>query len=91
MIARDLFTKQHKDLAKEGERWMKETATSCTVVGALIITIMFAAVFTVPGSPRQDTGYPMFLDGKLFVLFTLILFKLYMWIDSTQIKDELNM
>ena len=91
MIARDLFTKRHKDLAKEGERWMKETATSYTVVDALIVTIMFVVVFTVPGSLRQDTRYPMFLDSKLFVFFTLILFKLYMWVTNTQIKDELNM
>ncbi|KAG6630891.1 hypothetical protein CIPAW_13G052600 [Carya illinoinensis] len=48
LTPRQLFTKTHKDLMKEGERWMKDTSTSCTVVGALIVTIMFAAAFTVP-------------------------------------------
>lgn len=48
---------------------MKETATSCTVVGALIITIMFAASFTVAGGNNGNTGLPMFLDDKLFVVF----------------------
>ncbi|KAF8377125.1 hypothetical protein HHK36_030498 [Tetracentron sinense] len=28
---RALFTEQHKDLVKEGEKWMKETATACMV------------------------------------------------------------
>ncbi|KAM4071847.1 hypothetical protein ACB094_11G091500 [Castanea mollissima] len=49
LTPRELFTKNHKDMRKDGEQWMKDTATSCTVVGALIVTIMFAAVFTVPG------------------------------------------
>ncbi|PQQ17129.1 uncharacterized protein Pyn_27850 [Prunus yedoensis var. nudiflora] len=69
MTARELFTKTHKELVKEGERSMKETATSCTVVGALIITIMFTAAFTVPGGNNGDTGMPMFLDKMLFKVF----------------------
>lgn len=48
---------------------MKETATSCTVVGALIITIMFTAAFTVPGGNNGNTGMPLFLDKKLFMVF----------------------
>ncbi|XP_021822528.1 uncharacterized protein LOC110763939 isoform X2 [Prunus avium] len=69
LTPRVLFTKNHKDLVKEGERWMKETATSCTVVGALIITIMFASVFTVPGGNNGETGLPIFLSRKLFMVF----------------------
>ncbi|KAK7860454.1 ankyrin repeat-containing protein itn1 [Quercus suber] len=49
LTPRELFTENHKEMRKDGEQWMKDTATSCTVVGALIVTIMFAAVFTVPG------------------------------------------
>jgi hypothetical protein len=66
---RELFTKNHKNLMKEGEQWMKDTASSCTVVGALIATIMFAAAFTVPGGNDQNTGIPMFLNENLFMLF----------------------
>ncbi|KAG2675780.1 hypothetical protein I3760_12G022200 [Carya illinoinensis] len=51
-----LFTKNHENMMKEGEKWMKDTARSCTVVGALIVTIMFAATFTIPGGNKQDTG-----------------------------------
>ncbi|XP_008235975.1 PREDICTED: uncharacterized protein LOC103334783 [Prunus mume] len=69
MTPHDLFTKNHEQLVKEGERWMKETATSCTVVGALIITIMFASAFTVPGGNNGETGIPIFLKTKLFMAF----------------------
>ncbi|KAF5470255.1 hypothetical protein F2P56_010779 [Juglans regia] len=69
LTARQLFTKDHKEMRKEGENWMKGTATSCTVVGALIITIMFAAAFTIPGGNHQDTGLPILMHGKLFKLF----------------------
>ncbi|BFG21076.1 hypothetical protein CerSpe_073500 [Prunus speciosa] len=69
LTPRALFTKNHKELVKEGERWMKETATSCTVVGALIITIMFASAFTVPGGNNGETGIPIFLKKKLFMVF----------------------
>ncbi|XP_068304347.1 ankyrin repeat-containing protein NPR4-like [Pyrus communis] len=66
----ELFTKSHSGLLKEGEKWMKETATSYTVVGALIITIMFAAIITIPGG-NKDTGFPAFIDEKLFMLFMI--------------------
>ncbi|KAB1222742.1 hypothetical protein CJ030_MR2G026836 [Morella rubra] len=71
MTPRQLFTKTHKNLRKEGEQWMKDATTSCTVVGALIITIMFAATFTIPGGNKQNTGLPMFLNRKWFTLFIL--------------------
>ncbi|CAN6708872.1 unnamed protein product [Malus baccata var. baccata] len=47
--------KNHEKLHKEGEKWMKGTTSSCTVVSALIITIMFAVAFTVPGGNNQET------------------------------------
>ncbi|XP_057989248.1 uncharacterized protein LOC110645578 isoform X2 [Hevea brasiliensis] len=66
-----IFSNTHKQLVSDGEKWMKETATSCTVVGALIITIMFTAAFTVPGGNVQDTGFPIFLQRKSFMLFII--------------------
>ena len=53
----------------KGEKWMKDTASSCTVVGALIVTIMFATAFTVPGGNDQNNGFPIFLNRKLFMVF----------------------
>ncbi|KAM1164640.1 hypothetical protein ACFX13_024760 [Malus domestica] len=74
MTPRELFTKGHKDLVKEGEKAMKDTATSCTVVGALIVTIMFAAASTVPGGNKQDTALSIMLQGKssIAILLTLL-------------------
>ncbi|XP_010242785.1 PREDICTED: protein ACCELERATED CELL DEATH 6-like [Nelumbo nucifera] len=66
-----LFSEEHKDLVANGEVWMKETATSCTVAAALIITIMFAAAFTVPGGIQSDTGNPIFVTSKSFMVFVI--------------------
>ncbi|KAF7822213.1 ankyrin repeat-containing protein NPR4-like [Senna tora] len=58
MKPEEIFKDSHKELRKEGEKWMKETASSCSVVGALVVTIMFAAAFTVPRGNNQDSGNP---------------------------------
>ncbi|KAL5568917.1 hypothetical protein UlMin_025492 [Ulmus minor] len=67
----ELFTENHKDLKEKGEKWMKDTAQSCTVPAALIVTIMFAAAFTVPGGLIQDTGRPLLLHDRFFRLFII--------------------
>ncbi|KAM1058609.1 hypothetical protein ACFX2I_023330 [Malus domestica] len=64
-----LFTHNHKELHEKGEKWMKDTASSYIIVSALIITIIFAAAFTVPGVNNQETGFPVFLNEKLFMVF----------------------
>lgn len=66
----ELFTESHTNLMKEGEKWMKETAASCTVAAALIVTIMFAAAFTVPGG-NGGLGTPIFLRKGLFMVFII--------------------
>ncbi|BBG92909.1 Ankyrin repeat family protein [Prunus dulcis] len=78
ITARELFTKNHKKLVKEGEESMKGTATSCTVVGALIVTIMFAAAFTVPGGNNQDTdSISLFSSTTSVMIFLGILTSRY--------------
>ncbi|XP_028752494.1 uncharacterized protein LOC114712188 [Neltuma alba] len=67
----DYFKKNHKVLRNEGEKWIKDTASSCSVVGALIVTIVFATAFTVPGGNDQASGYPIFLKEKLFKVFLI--------------------
>jgi hypothetical protein len=69
LTPQELFTREHKNMRKAGEQQMKDTTSSCTMVGALIVTIMFAAAFTVPGGNDQATGFPMFQNEKLFKLF----------------------
>ena len=50
---------------------MKGTASSCTVIAALIVTIMFAAAITIPGGNKQDSGLPTFLNEKVFMVFII--------------------
>ncbi|KAI3847501.1 hypothetical protein MKX03_029208 [Papaver bracteatum] len=68
---RDIFREEHKSLVKEGEAWMKETSQACMVVSTLIATVMFAAVFTVPGGNNGDTGTPIFLKTRTFYFFMI--------------------
>ncbi|KAF7820582.1 ankyrin repeat-containing protein NPR4-like [Senna tora] len=69
-------------LRDDGEKWMKETASSCSVVGALVVTIMFAAAFTVPGGNNQFGSYSwvylpiVMLASVPVTLFVLLQFPL---------------
>ncbi|KAD6454869.1 hypothetical protein R6Q59_016569 [Mikania micrantha] len=64
-----VFTKEHKKLLIEGEKWMKEAAQSCSITAVLITTIMFAAAITVPGGNKQDSGMPVFDNKFLLSVF----------------------
>ncbi|EOA30160.1 hypothetical protein CARUB_v10013276mg [Capsella rubella] len=66
-----LFTDQHKELVEQGEKWMKDTAASCTVVAALITTMMFSSAFTVPGGYRSDNGLPLYMHQNIFKIFII--------------------
>ncbi|KAL7591720.1 hypothetical protein Lser_V15G32866 [Lactuca serriola] len=65
-----VFTREHKDLVIEGEKWMKSTAESYTITAALITTIVFAAAITVPGG-NKDTGIPTFINNNAFKIFAI--------------------
>ncbi|KAI9110587.1 hypothetical protein K1719_018453 [Acacia pycnantha] len=69
LTAKELFRESHRELMKEGEKWIKDTASSCSVVGTLIVTIMFAAAFTIPGGNDQNLGYPLFIKQPFFNVF----------------------
>ncbi|GKV35269.1 hypothetical protein SLEP1_g43570 [Rubroshorea leprosula] len=67
----EIFSKSHKGLVKEGEKWMKDTASSFIIVGTLIVTILFAAAFTLPGGNDDRTGFPIFLPRRAFMIFIM--------------------
>ncbi|KAJ0703607.1 putative PGG domain, ankyrin repeat-containing domain superfamily [Helianthus annuus] len=71
LTPRELFTKEHMQLMKEGEKWMKGTASQCMVVATLIATIVFAAAFTIPGGYSQTDGIPIFYQKPIFVVFVV--------------------
>ncbi|KAF3675784.1 Ankyrin repeat-containing-like protein [Capsicum annuum] len=66
-----VFTEEHKELVKEREKWMKETATSCIFVASLTATVGFAASITVPGGNNQNSGFPLFSDEAAFTVFAV--------------------
>ncbi|PWA95828.1 ankyrin repeat-containing domain, PGG domain protein [Artemisia annua] len=66
-----VFTREHKGLVIEGEKWMKSTAESYTITAALITTIVFAAAITVPGGNNQDIGVPIFTNYPAFTIFAV--------------------
>ncbi|KAF5959059.1 hypothetical protein HYC85_000268 [Camellia sinensis] len=63
-----IFTETHKDLIKDGEQWLKDTANASTIVATLIVTVVFAAAITVPGGNNGD-GYPGFYKRASFLIF----------------------
>ncbi|XP_021901570.1 ankyrin repeat-containing protein NPR4-like [Carica papaya] len=65
-----IFAEEHKCLVTEGEKWMRNTASSCMVVATLIATVMFAAAFTVPGE-NDETGVANHLTEKSFLVFII--------------------
>ncbi|KAJ0235183.1 PGG domain-containing protein [Hirschfeldia incana] len=66
----EIFTKEHESLRKEAEKWIKDTAKSCSLVAALIVTVTFAAVFTVPGGTDEEAkGKPFHQKDGQFVTF----------------------
>ncbi|KAL5824377.1 hypothetical protein ACOSQ3_020440 [Xanthoceras sorbifolium] len=69
--ADDVFRTQHKELAEQGEKWMKDTSNSSMLVSTLIATVLFAAAFTVPGGNVSDKGFPIFLRTNAFMIFVI--------------------
>ncbi|KAK4440354.1 Ankyrin repeat-containing protein ITN1 [Sesamum alatum] len=68
---RELFSKKHKSLLANGEKWMKETANNCMIVATLIATVAFAAAFTLPGGNNGDTGMPILIKRTWFTVFAV--------------------
>ncbi|PWA37295.1 Ankyrin repeat-containing protein [Artemisia annua] len=68
----DIFTKKHKQLCDEGERWIKSTVNQSMVAAALISTIGFSVAFSIPGGYNQNTGFPMFHQNKVFIIYVVL-------------------
>ncbi|KAL7252726.1 hypothetical protein ACSBR1_007317 [Camellia fascicularis] len=63
-----LLTNTHHEWVKEGERRMKDTANSCTIVAALFATVVFAAAISGPGG-NNINGHLIFSKQKAFIIF----------------------
>ncbi|CAB4291994.1 unnamed protein product [Prunus armeniaca] len=69
-IPQQIFTTSHKDLRKEGSDWLVKTSESCSVVAALIATVAFATIASVPGG-LDKYGEPVLEDKPAFNAFTI--------------------
>ncbi|XP_077233421.1 uncharacterized protein LOC143875702 isoform X2 [Tasmannia lanceolata] len=67
---RDIFTKTHQDLVKDGGTWLTNTSQSCSVVAALIATVAFSSATTVPGGVTNN-GLPIFEGKPAFDIFAI--------------------
>ncbi|GLT26366.1 hypothetical protein SLA2020_080580 [Shorea laevis] len=67
----EVFKREHRELIKEMEKWGKATSKSYSLASVLIVTVMYAALFTVPGGNDQNTGIPILLHRKLFFGFLI--------------------
>ncbi|KAL3844725.1 hypothetical protein ACJIZ3_002128 [Penstemon smallii] len=67
-----VFTEEHVKLKVDGEKWMKDTANSCTITASLIATVVFASAITVPGGTERGTGFPFFYNMISFSIFKKI-------------------
>lgn len=66
-----VFTRTHKEMVTNAEKWMKATSGSYTITAALITTIVFLAAVTVPGGNNQDTGVPFVTNNPAFTVFAI--------------------
>ncbi|KFK33643.1 hypothetical protein AALP_AA5G040400 [Arabis alpina] len=72
MTPRQVFEASHELLRKEGEEWMKSTATACSFVAALIATVTFQAIFTIPGGNDESLGVPVLRKDSHFMAFIVV-------------------
>ncbi|KAK1561807.1 hypothetical protein Q3G72_000943 [Acer saccharum] len=71
LTPRELFDEEHTSLLGSGALWMNTTANSCSLVATLIVTVVFAAAFTVPGGTNGTTGRPLLLKKIWFWVFAI--------------------
>ncbi|PWA49691.1 Ankyrin repeat-containing protein [Artemisia annua] len=71
LTAEQLFIENNAQLRIEAKEWMKSTAEHCSIIAVLIATVAFAAAYTVPGGPNQNTGYPLLKNQPFFIVFAL--------------------
>ncbi|KAF8409620.1 hypothetical protein HHK36_005698 [Tetracentron sinense] len=69
--AQELFTKEHNKLRRQGQEWLVRTAESSSVVAGLIATVAFSSAYTVPEGQNEETGLPLLLKRRPFLIFSI--------------------
>lgn len=66
----DVLELEHNEMLENAQKWIKETAQSCSTVAILVATVVFAAAYTIPGG--SEGGTPVFLRSPVFLFFTIM-------------------
>ncbi|KAH6801503.1 hypothetical protein C2S52_001967 [Perilla frutescens var. hirtella] len=66
---REVFEEEHRELLKESKAWMKSTSDSCMLIATIILTVVYAAAFTVPGGNSEATGLPIRVKSNWLTCF----------------------
>ncbi|XP_021762998.1 ankyrin repeat-containing protein ITN1-like [Chenopodium quinoa] len=67
---REMFNREHEQLRKDGENWMRKTSASCMVVAALVATIVFQAIFQPPNKQSNEKLFWVFVISDAFSLLS---------------------
>ncbi|KAK6233538.1 hypothetical protein QUC31_005944 [Theobroma cacao] len=71
LTPRELFTKEHEKLRKDGEEWMKSTAEQGMIVATLITAVVFTTASSVPGGTNGENGTPSNITKTMFHVFAV--------------------
>ncbi|QHO07012.1 Ankyrin repeat-containing protein [Arachis hypogaea] len=71
LTAGELFTREHTQLRKDAESWMKSTAENCMLIATVIATGVFAAAISIPGGVDDAKGKPNYLKKPSFLVFAI--------------------
>ncbi|KAK6228652.1 hypothetical protein SCA6_000992, partial [Theobroma cacao] len=71
LTPQELFTKEHEELRKAGETWMKKTAESGMIVATIITTVVFTTASSLPGGTDDGDGSPKNKDKTMFHVFAV--------------------
>lgn len=66
-----IFLEEHKELLKNGEKWMKSTSSPFLLISTLIATALFVAAFIAPGGNTNNTGVPVLIGKDPLVVFAI--------------------
>ncbi|KAL1320315.1 hypothetical protein AAHE18_14G048200 [Arachis hypogaea] len=68
---KELFEMEHDAMLKSAQEWLKQTSQSCSAVAVLVATVVFAAIYQVPGG-TDDNGVPKLIGSSVFWFFTIM-------------------
>ncbi|KAJ8627739.1 hypothetical protein MRB53_021046 [Persea americana] len=69
--AMELFHEEHKEMVEEGVQWLINTSQSCSVVAALIASVVYASATTVPSGLKEGTSIPLLRGQPAFNIFII--------------------